>query len=146
MIIKNNVIAAKFVMIIYDIAFVFLAIFCFVLNEDYTLIAIGYLFLVIFCIVILGLLGYFLYRSLDKKYYTVLETKIVLYKKDKPIREFNYEEMKNISYTKIWYIFLFEFEAGHLFFYYNDKPYDISMTYKQAIQFQRISKLMIKMH
>lgn len=146
MIIKNNVFAAKFVMFVYDIAFAFLTIFCFVLNKDYTPIAIGYLFLALACIVILGLLGYLLYRILDKKYYRAEETKIVLYKRDIPIREFNYEEMKNISYTKIWYIFLFEFEAGHLFFYYNDKPYDISMTYKQAIQFQKISKLMIKKH
>lgn len=146
MIIKNNVFAAKFVMIIYDIVFVFIAVLGFVGFETYTMIAFAYLFLALACIVVLGLLGYLLYGILDKKYYRAEETKIVFYKKDKPIREFNYEEMKNISYTKIWYIFLFEFEAGHLFFYYNDKPYDISMTYKQAIQFQRISKLMIKLH
>ena len=143
MIIKNNRFAAKFIMVISVFGLFFIASLFFILNKVYTPIAFGYFILTIFCILCFGFLGYILYILLDNKYYKVEETKIVLYKKDIPIKEFMFEEMQHISYTKIWYIFLFEIEAGHLFFYYNQKPYDISMSYKQALQFQKISKLII---
>ncbi len=144
MIIKKNLFAAKFIIIISEIGLIFPATLFFILNEVYTMIAVGFYILVLVCIVIFGFLSYLLFICLNKKYYQVDEKKIILYKKNIPIIEFEYEKMTHISYTKIWYIFLLEFEAGHLFFYYNQKPYDISMTYKQALQFQKISKLMIK--
>ncbi len=144
MIIKNNRFAAKFIMIISEIGLIFLTTLFFVLNEVYTLVAFGYYILALVCIVIFGFLCYLLFTCLDKKYYRADEKKIVLYKKNIPIMEFEYEKMTHISYTKIWYIFLLEIEAGHLFFYYNDKPYDISMSYKQARQFQKKSKLIIR--
>lgn len=144
MIIKNNRFAAKFIIIISGIGLIFPTTLFFVLNEVYTLTAFGYYILALFCIVIFSFISYLLFVCLDKKYYQADETKIVLYKKNIPIKEFEYEKMIHISYTRIWYIFLLEFEAGHLFFYYNDKPCDISMSYKQALQFQKISKLIIR--
>ena len=119
MIIKNNRFAAKFLMILIDIGMIFLATLFFVLNEVHTLVAFGYYFLALFCIICLGFFGYLLYIFLDKKYYQVEETKIVLYKQNTPIMEFEFEQMTHVAYIKIWYIFLFEFEAGHLFFNYN---------------------------
>ncbi|MDE6945668.1 MAG: hypothetical protein K2P14_00645 [Anaeroplasmataceae bacterium] len=144
MIIKNNRFAAKFIIIIFGIGLVFPTTLFFVLNEVYTLTAFAYYILGLVCIVIFGFLSYLLFVCLDKKYYQINETKMVFYKKNIPIKEFEYEKMMNILYIKIWYIFLLEFEAGHLFFYYNDKPCDISMSYKQALKFQKISKLMIR--
>lgn len=146
MTIKNNRFAAKFIMMIFEVGLIFSATLFFVLNEVYTWLAVCYYILALVCIGILGFLGYLLYVSLDKKYYQVEETKIVLYKKGVCLKEFNYEEMDHISYTKIWHLFLLEIEAGHLFFYYHEKPYDISMSYKQALQFQKLSKLEITVH
>lgn len=95
-------------------------------------------------IILFGLLLFILYILFDRKYYRVEETKIIYYKKNKIIKEFEYFKILNPTYVNIKWFFISSI-AGQLVFDYEYVQTTISMSYGQALKLKKLSKLKIEM-
>lgn len=146
MIIKDNRNIAQFIMILNIVGFIFLSSLCYFLGSDITIQSFCFYILAIFMSFLIPFFWYFLFNRLNKKYYKVLDNKIVLYKDEEILKEFEYDKMKNICYIKVYYLLFMQIFAGNLKFSYENKTEGICMSYKQALQFQKISKLMIYLY